>query len=1037
MDSTHLLHGLWLPGKGLGLWLERVEGHLILESAAQAGGALPEPLAGLLGSRPLRRGPVTVLASPSGRRVRKTPPMRLLAPPAAAAALAVAGDFDGHPAIDQDLRYLARVAAGIRAHVRAGRVMPAVTWEADSWYLKFRLADGIAEAPWLAELRRLLPEVLRANGGPALLDDLLAQLAHEITLRELSGYAAAAGRHRMIRTMLDGTPLRNPPPGFVAGLNEWRASVNAARMNLVLTLEEPEPEEDPEGAPAEAAVLPLRADRYSGAEADPGRDGTGGAAPVTALDGARGAAAARDPLSGTEPAWPLRVGVLDEHGAELPADPELLGAGVRRSLDRLLAAAATAFPPLGAAAPAGRGLDLLLTGREVEQLLLTGIGALAEAGIRVRLPAGWDRREPAARITLRAAEPTGSVRGATPGRVGLDQLVDYSWRISVDGREIDEAAMALLLESKTGLIRLRDRFIMVDPVKARRMLEHLRNRAGRADRFGGTAPMVELIGLDDEVRQATDAEVDLTVAGELGDFFNGVVDPRPEELPAPPGLRAELRPHQLAGMAWLEWMSRHGFGAVLADDMGLGKTIQVLALLLHERAHGGAGPALVVAPTSVAGNWVDEAARFAPDLRTVLHHGPRRARGAEFTAAAAGADIVITTYPLLARDEADLATVDWAHIVLDEAQAIKNPNTAVSRVARRLPGRHAIALTGTPMENNLGELHTIMDFCAPGLLGSARSFRAKWARPIETGADPGAAARLRRMLDPFILRRVKTDPAVIGDLPEKQENTEFVELTVEQAALYAAYVRELDAALAARRGDAAEAGRSAMSRRALVLTSLTRLKQICNHPAHYLADGSPITDGGGHRSGKVRRLVELLDLAVGQGESTLVFTQYAEFGRLLRPYLAERYGRPIPFLHGGVPRAERLAMVEEFNAPGGPPVLLLSLKAGGTGLNLTGANHVVHVDRWWNPAVENQATDRAYRIGQLRDVTVHKLVSRGTLEERIDRVIADKIALGGAVIGTGARALTELDDAELRTLVHLDARPRPGGGDAGAAGRRR
>jgi hypothetical protein len=439
-------------------------------------------------------------------------------------------------------------------------------------------------------------------------------------------------------------------------------------------------------------------------------------------------------------------------------------------------------------------------------------------------------------------------------------------------------------------------------------------------------------------------------------------------------------------------------------------TVQTLGLLLHERAAQKKRPAptLLVCPMSVVGNWQREAARFAPELKVHVHHGAERLSGTALKKALRGVDMVVTTYALAARDRDELAAVKWGRVVLDEAQNIKNAETLQSRAVRAFPAPHRVALTGTPVENRLTELWSILDFLNPGLLGSQSAFRRRFATPIERFHDTERSAELQRLTRPFVLRRLKTDRRIIQDLPAKHEMRVFCNLTREQASLYQATVDSMLARIEESTG---------MERRGLVLATLTRLKQVCNHPVQLLQDGSALAG----RSGKVARLEEILDEVLALGDRALVFTQFAEMGHLLRRMLEDRFGMELPFLHGGTGRAERDAMVTRFQAGEGPPVLLLSLKAGGTGLNLTAANHVIHFDRWWNPAVEDQATDRAFRIGQRRDVQVRKLVCAGTLEERIDQMIEDKKRLAETVLGTGEAWLTELSTAQLREVVALAA----------------
>ena len=410
---------------------------------------------------------------------------------------------------------------------------------------------------------------------------------------------------------------------------------------------------------------------------------------------------------------------------------------------------------------------------------------------------------------------------------------------------------------------------------------------------------------------------------------------------------------------------------------------------------------------SLVGNWQREAARFTPGLAVHVHHGADRLAGSELAAAVGAADLVITTYGVAARDTGALAQVPWARVVCDEAQNIKNAATRQAQAVRAIPAPARVALTGTPVENRLTELWSIMEFTSPGLLGPAEKFRRRFAIPIERNADADATEQLKRVTGPFILRRLKTDRTVIADLPDKLEMKVWCNLTPEQASLYQATVDDMMARI-----EAAEPG---IERRGLVLATMAKLKQVCNHPAHLLGDGSRLAG----RSGKLARLEEICDEIVEAGDRALCFTQYAEFGRMLEPYLAARLGCEVHFLHGGTPKKRRDEMVGEFQDGTGPAVFLLSLKAGGTGLNLTAASHVIHVDRWWNPAVEDQATDRAFRIGQRRDVQVRKFVCVGTVEERIDQMIEEKKALAEAIVGTGESWLTELSVQDLRKVIEL------------------
>lgn len=695
--------------------------------------------------------------------------------------------------------------------------------------------------------------------------------------------------------------------------------------------------------------------------------------------------------------WRLEVCLRAEGEAPNPialqGDPEL----VRIAMEKL-GQARRVYPRLRDVPTDPRSMDLLLPTPVVSDLVEHGAHALQSAGIRLLLPRAWSVGEPTMRLRVESAVP------AAESTVGMRGLVSYRWELAVGDKVLTRAEMERLVRAKSDLVQLRGEWVQADhkvlAAAARYVAAHAEDaEIELADLFGRIAAT--------RIEQVPITEV--TASGWVADLLDRSRDPEP--VPAPIGLKAELRPYQRRGLAWLATMSRMGCGAILADDMGLGKTVQVLALLVHERETGAAaGPTLLVCPMSVVGNWQREAERFAPDLNVLVHHGGGRSSGEELAEAVAEADLVLTTYSLLARDAAALGAFDWGRIVLDEAQHIKNAGTRQARAARQLRAGHRLALTGTPVENRLEELRSLLDFAQPALLGSAQSFRARFAVPIERERDENAISRLRYITGPFVLRRVKTDPAVISDLPEKLEMTVRANLTVEQAALYQAVVDDMLNKIKDAKG---------MARKGAVLGALTRLKQVCNHPAHFLGDGSGVLQRGNHRSGKLALVEDVLDAVLADGEKALLFTQFREFGELIAPYLAERFGAKIPFLHGGVPKKRRDSMVAEFQGPDGPPLMLLSLKAGGTGLNLTAANHVVHLDRWWNPAVENQATDRAFRIGQQRNVQVRKLVCVDTIEERIDEMISSKSQLADLAVGVGEQWITELGHDELRELFTL------------------
>jgi SNF2 family DNA or RNA helicase len=638
---------------------------------------------------------------------------------------------------------------------------------------------------------------------------------------------------------------------------------------------------------------------------------------------------------------------------------------------------------------------------------------LEEAGYGVMMPPWWrqSRSRLGVKVIMREAGPMG------PGKMGHRALVDYDWALALGDESIDREEFERLVKMKMPLIKLKGKWYELATDQIEEALKFFaQNRSGQMSVLDAmklaTVPEGQAGGLPIVGVQAEGAMGDFLGNFGPGDWMTG--------LTAPENFKGTLRPYQERGYAWLASMRQWGMGACLADDMGLGKTIQVLALLLRAKAEREAAglptnkyapdaptPWLLICPTSLVGNWLREARHFAPDLKVMIHHGASRSKGTYLARAVAGHDMVITTYTLMFRDEADLATINWTGTIFDEAQNIKNATSKQAQAARRIPADWRVALTGTPVENHLADLWSIMDVLNPGYLGTSKVFAAQFGVPIERFKDQDAGAKLRELVKPFLLRRLKTDPTIIQDLPEKNEQTVYCPLTREQASLYQAIVKEMVGKI----DDS-----SGITRKGLVLASLTKLKQITDHPALFLGDGSELPG----RSGKLTRLTEMLQEIQEVGDRAIVFTQYAEMGKLLVKHLSKELGRPIPFLYGSVSASDREKMVREFQeSKDAAPVLLLSLKAGGVGLNLTRANHVFHYDRWWNPAVENQATDRAFRIGQKRNVMVHKFLCLGTLEEKIDQMLEDKKALSNLVVGEGEGWLTELSTDQLRDILAL------------------
>ncbi|WP_239107696.1 DEAD/DEAH box helicase [Spirilliplanes yamanashiensis] len=840
--------------------------------------------------------------------------------------------------------WLAALAAFAADLVARGRVLPtaAARWRA--------VLTG-ADATRHAELLRAQPAA--ARGAYTAADAQRAALDHladaAVRARLAAGGDVLAAGHPWVAALAGG-PAASAAPRLADALDRWQGdALEPARVRLCLRLSRIEDEEDTDGA---GWVL----DFHLQPLADP---------------------------SVVVPAWAVwrDTEATLRHWTHRPSD-DLLGG---------LARAARLYPDLADALTVRRPSELLLD-TEGAYRFLTHAPELAQAGHGVFLPAWWRRPlELGLALETRSGAPGAVLRDEYVGRKAA---VDFRWRLALGGDPLTEDELVTLARAKTPLVRFRGRWVLLDPDRLAAGLRFLATGAGgrmtAADALRVLRP--DEPGVPLPVTAATGT-------GWVADLLNGRLADTLSLVGPPPSFAGTLRPYQRRGLSWLAFLDSLGVGACLADDMGLGKTAQVLALEAHCRAAGPRPPTLVVCPLSVLGTWQREAARFTPGLRVQVLHGADRALDP-------AADLVVTTYATAALDATLLAATTWDRIVLDEAQHIKNSAAGVARALRTVPARHRVALTGTPVENRLAELWSILDFVNPGLLGPLSVFRARYAVPIERHADEAAAARLRTLTRPFLLRRTKNDPGIAADLPAKRTRTQFCTLTAEQATLYQAVVNDMLQRLKET---------SSIARRGLVLSAITKLKQVCNHPAHLLGDGSPLAG----RSGKLDRLEEILDAALAAGEPALCFTQYAAFGALLQPHLAARFGAPVRYLHGGVPRGARDALVAGFQADERPGVFLLSLKAGGTGIDLTAARHVVHIDRWWNPATEAQAADRAYRIGQTRDVQVHTLMCLGTVEERIDRLVRDKEHLAERVVGNGEGWLTTLTTAALRDLVRL------------------
>lgn len=666
-----------------------------------------------------------------------------------------------------------------------------------------------------------------------------------------------------------------------------------------------------------------------------------------------------------------------------------------------LAKASKLFHPLEKSLKSAKPDGCYINTEMAYEFLKEGAWLLEESGYGILIPSWWNRGGTTAGIGihLTAKSPR---KDQYPGEkfFGLNEIIEFDWKIAVGDELLSKEELEKLSRLKVPLVRVRGRWVEFKKDKIDDALKFL-NKLEKDDMtlsqalkigFGAEDTGIPIMSFDGK--------------GWLNNLIGG--DTRLRKIKTPEDFNGSLRDYQMWGFSWLSFLRDRGIGACLADDMGLGKTIQVISLLLHDKNNKKVkNPVLLVVPTSVVGNWQRELARFAPSLRVMVHHGTSRYDSRKFIKEAKKHDVVITTYALTVRDKQDLCKVNWEGLILDEAQNIKNPYTKQAQAIRGVNSCYRIALTGTPIENRLGELWSIMEFLNPGYLGSLKEFRKDFALPIERYKSREISEKFRNMIKPFILRRLKTDTKIIKDLPEKLEMKVYCNLTREQTTLYKAVVDDMMGMIEDSEG---------IQRRGLVLSTLTKLKQICDHPALFLHDESSLEN----RSRKLDRLKEMMEEVLSSDERALVFTQYTEMGEMLKNYLQQAFGYEPLFLHGGVTQKKRDKMITDFQEDkNAPPIFILSVKAGGFGLNLTRANHVFHFDRWWNPAVENQATDRAFRIGQRKNVQVHKFVCTGTVEEKIDDMIETKKGLSEEILSAGEMGLTELSNDKLREILSL------------------
>jgi SNF2 family DNA or RNA helicase len=910
--------------------------------------------------------------------------------------------------IGDSLRFFGEVAKLALELIARGRTLPSITKRDKQFLAIWRVITYSEEdSQRLRLLMRSMPAVCRAESlndslegrrPDEVLPDFLQHLADAMVRQTLGDFSfsparkqtrakSASASEAWLAALVSDNPLINASASDLLKLqkelNEWSSAATASVKGSLRTcfrLISPEENQD---STIEAPKRKAKANNQK-----------------WRLDFLLQATEDRSLMVSADTVWKTKGKALQFSTLQLENPQEKLLEDLGR--------ATRLYPALEGALKTAKPVTLDLGAGGAYQFLREAAPLLEQSGFGVLVPSWW--KKPTAKLGLKLkTKSQQSSKGTGMGLLGLDGLCDYQWEIALGEETISYEDFIKLASLKMPLVQVRGQWVELKQEEIDAALAFFEKR-----QFAGQMTTGEALrlGLGLEPSQTGLPVTGIEAEGWLGNLLNENGRQSIKTLKTPKNFAGKLRPYQERGLSWLAFMNSLGLGACLADDMGLGKTIQLLSLLMTERQNSNGKktarivPTLLVCPMSVVGNWQREAEKFAPALRVHVHHGAERLSGVKFKKIVKDSDLVITTYALIARDQKLLEEVEWRRIALDEAQNIKNPSAKQTQAVRNLKSLQRVALTGTPVENRLSELWSIMQFLNPGLLGSAKDFQTRFASPIERYRDEEKGALLKRITSPFILRRLKTDKSIIKDLPDKIEMKTYCNLTQEQASLYQAVVGEM-----LQKIEESED----ITRRGLILATLMKLKQICNHPAQMLQDGSNLAG----RSGKLARLEEIMEEILAEGDRVLCFTQFAEMGKMLKSHLQERFNREVMFLHGGTTKKARDAMVTRFQQADGAPIFLLSLKAGGTGLNLTAAQHVIHFDRWWNPAVEDQATDRAFRIGQTRNVQVRKFVCVGTLEERIDQMIEQKKELAERIVGTGEGWLTELSTDELRSLIAL------------------
>ncbi len=671
----------------------------------------------------------------------------------------------------------------------------------------------------------------------------------------------------------------------------------------------------------------------------------------------------------------------------------------RASLMALLGRATKIFQPIRYLLSKPGANTVILTTRDAYVFLKEKAWLLKENDFNVQVPVWWENRKNSKWLKVIATTDQYDL----PSGLKMNSVLKFNWKIALGNSSITTEELKQLAKTEQGLLKIGNQWVEFNPQEAQKLIKKLTCQSSNQI----TLSQVIAAGLGIPVEHNGIEIQQVNLKGQLSKLIRELKSNKLKEISPPEGLNGTLRPYQIYGLSWLNFMGSWGLGACLADDMGLGKTIQILSLIQKYLEDGISGPFLVIAPTSVLGNWEREIQQFIPKVKSYLHHGPLRPLGKQLTDIISTNDITLTSYTLISRDYEELGNIYWTSIILDEAQNIKNPNSKQTRIIKSLRCKSKIALTGTPVENSLSDLWSIMDFLNPGILGSYQSFKKRYQIPIQLEHKEECIKELKKLSNAFILRREKTDPKIAPDLPEKIEYQIHVTLTPEQITLYQSVIKEAEQQLSGSKG---------IERKGIILSTITRLKQICNHPALFLKDHSKLAN----RSGKLDRIEEMLEEILTKDEAALIFTQFSSMGELLTLHLTKLFDIDISYIHGAVPRKKRDKIVQRFQKSSGAKILVLSLRASGTGLNLTRATHVFHYDRWWNPAVENQATDRAYRIGQTQNVQVHKFVCKGTIEERIEELINKKINLAETIITKGENWITTLSNEEIKRLLRLE-----------------